>query len=469
MNDSHLPEDVKRWPRDPYEVLGVSPDLDAKEIRRAYMRLIRRFKPEQYPEQFRRVREAYEAASLYSQWLPRPGADLGPIPATTPATEEVDLPTTGEAQVPLKTIGLEASDFDKAWRLALDGDKQAAYSRLVAQQESGGASVDITMRLYWLLFVRPDLDERRQRCDWLIRGLLDHGMWSGCRELYRREIEDRPEEALTERFRRLLEALQNGRDVEDLLIWRWQAAGKLQDHQAIAGDMAALRERMASADESWVRALLVAADELAWLPAPAARSLFFTCCQEIDAHAHLHIRLGETLTRLDQLRELSGSWHRNSHEHPELSALLQLVPMLWSRAPHEYRLPLLHYLGVAARDPRVFLQILDHAQRDAPAEVAVFGQGLAWVWGGARLDTERSEDELDCLIDEFLKEATPADYHAGFRQMLLDFCTREQVPPEIVAAALDKRRTYDFAMLPDNIRNDWPLRCACMAYEAVWG
>ncbi|MBM4068468.1 MAG: J domain-containing protein [Planctomycetes bacterium] len=468
MSEFHLPDDLTRWPRDPYEVLGVSPDLDAKEIRRAYVRLIRRFKPEQYPEQFRRVREAYEAASLYGQWLPRLGGDLGPIPAATPAGEEAN-PRAGEANIPVRSIGLDAVDLDKVWRQAINGNERAAYASLVAQLDSCGPNLEVTMRLYWLLFVRPELDDRRERCDWLVRGLLDHGMWTGCRELYRREIEERPEEGLSGRFRRLLEAMPSGRDVEDLLIWRWQAAGRLHDHHTIGSDMKALRTRMASADESWARALLVAADELAWMPAAAARALFDACCREIDGFSHLHTRLGEALTRLDQLRELSNSWQRNIQDHRVLRDLLQLVPMLWSRSPHEYRLSLLRYLGVAARDPRIFLQNLDLAQRDAAAELAIIGQGLSWIWSGVRSGEERSEDELACEIDLFLQQATPAEYFFGFRTDLLEFCTRAQIPPESVAAALDRKCTYNLTALPEDIRNDWPLRCTCMAYELVWG
>ena len=49
---------------DPYEILGISPDADAITLKRAYIRLIRKFKPERDPDSFRRIREAYELAEL---------------------------------------------------------------------------------------------------------------------------------------------------------------------------------------------------------------------------------------------------------------------------------------------------------------------------------------------------------------------------------------------------------------------
>ena len=60
MTEHHLPDDLARWPEDPYEVLGVERPSDRSELRRAYTRLIRVFKPERAPEAFRRLRQAYE-------------------------------------------------------------------------------------------------------------------------------------------------------------------------------------------------------------------------------------------------------------------------------------------------------------------------------------------------------------------------------------------------------------------------
>jgi curved DNA-binding protein CbpA len=60
MTPPELPEDPRAWPDDAFDILGVRPGDDDAVVKRAYTRLIRRFKPEHFPEQFRRVREAYE-------------------------------------------------------------------------------------------------------------------------------------------------------------------------------------------------------------------------------------------------------------------------------------------------------------------------------------------------------------------------------------------------------------------------
>ncbi len=45
---------------DPYRVLGVSRGASADEVRQAYFRLVREHPPERDPEEFKRIREAYE-------------------------------------------------------------------------------------------------------------------------------------------------------------------------------------------------------------------------------------------------------------------------------------------------------------------------------------------------------------------------------------------------------------------------
>src|SRR4051794_38696093 len=43
-----------------YAVLGVERTADEREITKAYFRLVRQYSPETHPEEFKRIREAYE-------------------------------------------------------------------------------------------------------------------------------------------------------------------------------------------------------------------------------------------------------------------------------------------------------------------------------------------------------------------------------------------------------------------------
>jgi curved DNA-binding protein CbpA len=46
---------------DPRDVLGVSPNAGEEEIRAAYLRKVKEYPPDQAPEEFEKVRNAFEA------------------------------------------------------------------------------------------------------------------------------------------------------------------------------------------------------------------------------------------------------------------------------------------------------------------------------------------------------------------------------------------------------------------------
>lgn len=73
----------------PYEILGISPDADQRELKQAYAKLIRTFKPEKHPEEFRRIRAAYEELQAWQPLAnnppPGPPPDLSPPDPFVPA------------------------------------------------------------------------------------------------------------------------------------------------------------------------------------------------------------------------------------------------------------------------------------------------------------------------------------------------------------------------------------------------
>lgn len=69
---------------DPFELLGVDPSVDEVGLRRAYSRLARRFRPERAPQEFKRIRAAFDQAKLERQWG-RAAAHLEPEPDDPPA------------------------------------------------------------------------------------------------------------------------------------------------------------------------------------------------------------------------------------------------------------------------------------------------------------------------------------------------------------------------------------------------
>src|SRR4051812_38918873 len=80
MSVPDLPDDMADWPTDPFALLGVTPGASGADVKRAYTRLLRRFKPEHHPDQFRRIREAYEACQERAAWPRDDPVEVSPPP-----------------------------------------------------------------------------------------------------------------------------------------------------------------------------------------------------------------------------------------------------------------------------------------------------------------------------------------------------------------------------------------------------
>jgi hypothetical protein len=87
-----------RWellPHDPEGFFGLEGDYDLRDLKRSYNQWIRRFKPEKFPEEFQRIRTAYEALSNSFRFQVPPAGSL-PVPAPPaprPASERPSRPT----------------------------------------------------------------------------------------------------------------------------------------------------------------------------------------------------------------------------------------------------------------------------------------------------------------------------------------------------------------------------------------
>lgn len=95
----------------PLELLGVSPNAGEREIKQAYARLLKRFRPDEDPDGFQRLNEAYQAALIITQRAAGDGTRARIQPATSdPGMRLADA--VGQPE--------DASDGLPTWRIAPD-------------------------------------------------------------------------------------------------------------------------------------------------------------------------------------------------------------------------------------------------------------------------------------------------------------------------------------------------------------
>jgi hypothetical protein len=479
----HLPDDLRKWPTDPYQLLGVGPDVSTRELKRAYTALIRRFKPEQFPEQFRRTRDAYENILRFLQfqqkfsWPMPPGPGPESIPETggrAAQSSENDTPAPlpperlAEERLP---ESVDRHEMQVLWDRACDGDCAGAYGRLVElHQESPLPREEVLLRLYWLRVAAPELDPERPQCEWLAAGLRGNGLRGPYWELYRREIDKDPSEALSDRFGSLLRVPASPHTLADFLEWRWQAAGRLKSWPVITADLDAFRPRLAADDEEiWCRLLLFAVDQLAWRRDHSIGNALEQCLREISELGHVHERLGDALFRLDILLELVDAW-KDLLGDPEVPRpLLELVPRTWTRSFAEVQRAMRNYLDSLAGHPRDALETFDTLKRKAPAVLAQLGRTIEFLHLNPAIYADpQLLPQWTALAQGFLEQLDLCDY-GTFRAHVLDFCLAEAIPLGIVADALaDSQDLAAWHEYVPYLREDWPLHYVFAGHQAFW-
>jgi hypothetical protein len=449
-----LPDDPARWPDDPHELLGVPRTAGPRDLRRAYTRLIRTYKPEQFPEQFRRIRAAYETALRLAEFF-----------GTSPGSPEL-LP----APRPLDP----ADDADALWELAVRGDEGRAYAALADLHRRRPDRPDLPLRLYWLLALRPDLDPDRTPAAWLAAALRAGGLTGPALELYRQELDERPAEALAA-TERLLGAPAPPERLADVAEGRWRAAARLKRWDVLRADLDVLRERVRPLDEpAWLRVQLAALDHLAWAAGtPGAGELFASCRRELDGLGHLAVRFPDAFDRLDYLLAATAGWRAARDEAGLPADLLELLPRAWVGPFAAVRPLLLRVLEQVGAAPRAWLRHLDALERHSSAALAQLGGLLAQYQDRqpGPPPIPHTPQELARLAQGFFTAEGPQRY-AALRPKVLTFCLQEAVGPELLAAVVPPDWPADGpggpTPLAAALANDWPLRAVCWACRLFW-
>jgi len=473
MSQTHLSDDLQKWPDDPFAVLGLEANAETAEIRRAYARLLHVYKPDQFPEHFQRIRQAYESVMAYAAYRESPEGDLG---RTTPVAEQPPAGPEAADRSLAPELDLQEikGEIDRIWR---DSPQRAdeLYRRCREMASRFPAADETYARLYWLRILAPQLDPDRQAADWLAEGLRAVGTQGGLLHLYFLEAARRPQELLTQRCGNLL--LNAPVVPVELAAERWRVAGLNEQWAIVDSDLESLRKRVQNEEPNrWATLLLAAVDALAWKDClsegpPAAR--YF---QEVEHYARELAAFNEALTRCDYLFELVSHWRLvdylvavpETFRHP----LRQVIRKHWDRPPWHYRWDLLNCLEPVAdgEDLEQSFQWLDQL---ADSAAAVF-HGLRGLVAGLyneRFGQEEPRDpvELESPAEQLLRRFVVQGYQR-FRSQLLQFCLRHRLGREQL---IDLVSRGPFAQpvagqLVGQLAADATLHCLIQTHRLFW-
>jgi hypothetical protein len=481
MNSAPLPENMRDWPADDFGLFGLSHTATHRELRRAYARLVKFYKPEHFPKEFRRIRDAYEA--LEPMLRQREGevdegqADTASDTRTTVSTgdtEPADLASAsaprGRDESPLQSAALE---IEELWRQAVrTGEVARAYPALAEHVDRTPQEGVAYARLFWLLVIAPELDPHRMPFDWLVRGLRQTQLDGRLLALYQQELNRTPELVGRDGTGDLLDAAAPAWQVAQLARTRWEAAGRTRQWQVIANDLRRLRAALSFERPTFYALVLFALDRLIWSEEYEARRLGHDLHQELQQAGDMQLKLSQELDRYELLLALAENWWQHRDSVPPLcERLMPLVPELWTQSIDDVRPQLLAALEPLVRDPYDALEQISEFHQSAPLVASCLRQALErqnYTLYYRRTDEDRSA--VIASLTEFINGVDP-DMYRTFRDETLRYFVNEVLsvadllrvaegfeqpfPPRIGAAM------YLFA-------EDEPLRLVTAAHQFFW-
>lgn len=466
-----LPDDPREWPKDPFALLGVERGVDDTTVRRAYTQLIRKYKPEHHPEQFCKIREAYETCRQQAAWFrpepaPSPEADEKPLtsqplraaPAADNRPGEAQPISEEESQSPLArwsapVVEERPSEAERLWTEATAGNMAAAYAGLVPLAKD---DADAALRLYWLLAVDPKLDRERTRHHWLHAALTLSRFSPATLEVYRRELEADPAAALADPFGRLLETDTSWGQLVHAAQMRTAAAGRAGQLWLVETDLKHVKSRVGlDNDADWLNLVVSALDWAAWDQSNLVAAF---CQNELPALRHLQLHHGYQFDRVDQALYWGGL--ATMAGQPNLVEFFHLLGQLWASPGPVDRADLNRGLAPLASHPHRTLGWFDSLFLNRGPNLGI----LATRMLGRHchdLDPPHPPDLLRGYVRRvpgIRKESWPV-----LRSRLLDVLARLRLHPEELAEACAADPEPRFREVADALRGDLSLQIAWLA------
>lgn len=475
---NHLPDDPRQWPDDPFALLGVERGVGELDLKRAYTRLIRRFKPEHHPKEFQRIRDAYEQCQLQFRWFspaidsPEPERD-SPLPeVVAPEAAENFQESAASRQEDLPRLA-SVDEAERLWRLAIEGNLEEAYGELRRLAAATPDRVDLPLRLYWLLACTPGLDAERTRHDWLAEALARSRLTGAAVELYRRELAADPPAALSGPYLKLLAVDADPESLLQLGRLRVAAAGRSGCWTPIDRDLVQMARTVPLFNESsWLYYLGSCADWTVWSqPWPLAAHLR----DELKRLRHLELAHAGLFDQMEATERVAlvprtaqeESW--TSRAEAILSpAWVKLVPTIWADGELNYA-DAKPALDEAVENPGGLLRQFDRFQRDFGGVVlGRMAHAFQRMWRlRSDADDEYPADSIRGLVYQF-HGWLPGSWHReypNYRMKILGYLRQFHLSPMELTEACSTHPDPNIRRISDYHRENLSLQIVWLACE----
>ncbi len=458
---SELPDDMNQWPRDCFDLFGISNSASEKELRRAYFRLIKKFKPDRFPSEFQRIHEAYELAQrrLENAQHYDEESDFWQPPAKLPSknsTPVVDSTKYELSPQEREHTSTESDSIDRFWELAGRGLLEEAVS-IVPKITSKKDRDQISFSEYFFRRTASDrtkIESCRYRIELRVKCLEHPQLGQNAFFYLASELDADPELAKLDVIEEFINSSPPTVRTHELARLRWCAVGH-QHPELVVSDMSTLmndfsRDAQHSASE--------AIEYTIWHRQSDFEE-FIQRCQQLleDSQSELADWVDLLVVSAKELDTATGLWN--------LELFKSLIPGsrtgFKSHLANEWR-PMIKAL--CSKKRLRILDKLDSVVESIPVSMTIFLAGLMRLsqigWevgysGPPPIDHTRTE------VSSFLSAHQFQVYDRQARDSILTFCIEHHIAPQAFGAIADQFVHYNEANLlwSEILRRDTSLNC----------
>lgn len=250
MAESHLSDNISEWPQDHYALLNVPHNVNELDLKRAYTRLIRIYKPDREPEKFARIRQAYEQLTSHLEWMSKFNDSSTEMEITALDSDmQVFLHRpvhfSSQRYSPSTENSNRRDPVEKPnrWQSIIEDhqQRQTQYSTWKSTPEI------LTDReysyLFWLLKIYPELDDCVDASYWLLNGLRKHDS-RYLFDLLCHEIYEEPEIIQVPEFQMLLDQISIDY-LPNMVLLRWLFTSNDKLYSIASSDCKMIESKMA--------------------------------------------------------------------------------------------------------------------------------------------------------------------------------------------------------------------------------
>ncbi|QVL30821.1 hypothetical protein KIH39_18460 [Telmatocola sphagniphila] len=472
MPPEDLPEDLKHWPANPRELFGLSNRFTREDLKRSYNKLIRRFRPEHHPEQFRKIREHYEFLQRFED------QEADDLTATSSLIVNFE-PNSFQPAFTITSTGPEghtAPQLTDFWQMAVDGQLLEAYrglNRLVTELQ---ATPIHYVQLYWLCELFSEVKNLCPETNWLYEGLKRFGWAEPLTELLRREIFVDATLVNTPEFLELKNLPSTSLHLSHWYQIRYRALWETSDILQFIEDFETLKQHYTEVDEDLAfRLVLQMFDYVAWLPMNENRAsqLLDRILVYLNSFAMRSDR-NYQLDRCESLQLIRLSWKSLQARMPPIPYVFEILAANWLNDSITCTADYLGFLNSMEIRPIKWLNRLEKVAVVAPVINSLLHAALMnELWRTDDSETDVESPWLKAELKRLLGEISFPNLRGSLtfrriRQILVHVCLKERLIFERGIQALESmmdRKTRSEQELLDDLNNDLNAKIVCLAYR----